>query len=153
MKLIILLFLFIQIAFSAAYAEEQYTRIGIMYGGISALSFTVERHFGNTSLRVDLGHKGFFNLAASFNLYANINDVHPYIGIGVLNVYNFFQWPALAQYLNAPIGLDVRYGDGKAIGAEVDFVYLGKQKNYIKGPHKVVKGFKPSSGGYYKFRR
>ncbi|MFC1552029.1 hypothetical protein ACFL6P_05615 [Candidatus Latescibacterota bacterium] len=154
MKIIILLILVMQISFGVAFAEEQYTRVGVMYGGTSALSLTVERHIGDMSVRLDIGSKGFlFCFAASVIKYANVKDVHPYIGIGVLNVHTFFKGKALAQYFNAPIGLDVRYGDGNAIGAEVDFVYLGEQKNYIGGPHKVINRFQPSSGGYYKKRQ
>ncbi|MFC1650542.1 hypothetical protein ACFL2X_03130 [Candidatus Latescibacterota bacterium] len=116
-----------------------------MVGGTGVFSFILEHHINDESVRIKLGLLDFelYSLAVSVNRYANIGDVHPYagigvlelifasnlkivtshhlnvpknvhpyIGFGVLNVNNIFQGEILAQYLYAPIGLDVRYGDG-----------------------------------------
>ncbi|MFC1552027.1 hypothetical protein ACFL6P_05605 [Candidatus Latescibacterota bacterium] len=142
MKLIILSILLMLITNSAVYTEEQYTRVGLAFLGTATLSLSVEHHIGDMSVRMNLGFLWgkVFTPAISVNRYVG----SLYTGIGVWNHIDLSnkQWyKNTSHFLNIPVGLDGRFGNGHALGAEVDLNYNMVSKEYL-----------PFPGVYYKYR-
>ena len=146
MKRIILLLLLMQTACGVAYSAEQYTRVGVAFGGTGLISFIVERHIGHMSVRMNIGVLEFkekvYSLALSVNGYAGDGDKLPHAGIGVLSMFGKYDGNYETLFgLDFPVGLDCRFGNGHALDLEVDILYKRR-----------TGGAMPFPGLFYKYR-
>jgi len=109
---------------TASDAREMYTTVGVTFLGTGFLSFSIERRFGDNSVRTNIG---FFDsprelcLAVTANRYHDSGKWSPHIGAGL--------WTVLAitpkgighiDALTVPLGVDRDAGKGHSVGGEAD---------------------------------
>jgi len=139
-----------------AVSWEHDTRIGITFLGTGFLSLSVERHFGDNSIRINTGVFEFQELcvAVTANRYFTDSEFKPHVGIGVWNVLIFPEGKlGRLDMLNVPIGVDWEVSDRHYAGVEMDLNYFMHGRN--PGGGKITfdkeKRFLPLPALYYKY--
>ena len=98
-------------------------RVGVTFGGISTVGFSVEFFRDNQSVDVTLGTFGFrdVGLAVIGKQYFGGRAARPFVGLGL---WALAAWPAdqrtgLALVARAPVGIDWSIADVHAVGAVI----------------------------------
>ncbi len=109
---------------SLSEAREVFTSMGVTFLGTGILSLTVERRFGDSSVRANIG---FFDsprelcLAVTANRYRDSGDFSPHIGAGLWSVARIT--PKGIGHIDAitiPLGVDWSPDTRNVVGAEAD---------------------------------
>jgi len=138
-------------------ANDDMTRLGVTFLGTGFLSLSIERHFGDNSVRVRAGVFEMQEICTAFmvNHYFTDSDTKPYAGIGLWNVHIFPEWKyGRLDILNVPVGLDWNVKDRHFAGAELDVNYFltGKNPGGGKVTFNEERRFLPLPALYYKYR-
>ena len=138
-------------------ATDSYTRLGVTFGGTGLVSASVERHFGDYSVRLNTGVFEWFEICSSLtvNGYLGDGDVRPHIGAGLWNVSIFPEGKfGCLNFLNVPVGIDWMRDDGHQPGVEIDLNYFmsGRQPGGGAMSFNEEKRFLPLPALYYKYQ-
>lgn len=153
-KILILAILLALIVTSKWRAGSNDIRFGISLGGTQFVAFSIEKFYGDNSLRLNLGVFEIHEIciSGSFNHYFLASQPRPFVGIGL--------WDVLAitphgigslTLLTLPIGLDWNVKNRHFLGAELDINY-GFFCIDPEGQKEVEKIFLPFPGIYYKYQ-
>ncbi len=127
----------------AAYAVESFTRAGIALGGTGFLSLRIERHYGDSFARVNIGilEPRELCLSASVHRGFTVNEISPHMGIGIMNVLIFPEGKfGHLDLLNLSAGIEGNLTDRNALGMEGDLNIFLRGRNPGGGKATFGKG-------------
>jgi len=140
------------------YADDSFKRIGVTIGGTALLSFSFERHYGDSSVRVNVGTSvGEIALLVTVNRFFSKSDTKVFTGIGGFNSVVFYKGINHIHLVTVPVGVDCKISDRKYLGLECDMHY------FITGRHHdgkkvefnspiLHKNFVPFPAMYFKYK-
>lgn len=115
-----------------AYATESFTRAGIALGGTGFLSLRIERHYGDSFARVNIGIFEPRELCLSVSAHRGftVSDISPCIGIGIMNVLIYPEGKfGHLDLLNLSAGIEGNLTDRNALGVEGDLNIFLRGRN------------------------
>ena len=129
---------------SVSAARETFTSVGVTFLGTGFISLTIERRFGDSSVRANIG---FFDsprelcLAVTANRYRDSGKFSPHIGAGLWTVAAIT--PKGIGHIDAltiPAGADWSADNRNFIGAEADASLFFGGRNPGSEPMRFKKG-------------
>lgn len=130
-------------------------RFGVSFGGTQFVGFSIEKFYGDNSLRLNLGVFEIEEICISLsvNRYLTTSDLRPFVGIGLWDVVAITpKGLGSLTLLNIPVGLDWNANGKHFLGAELDLNFSLFCIDPEKGSKKLNRRFIPFPGIYYKYK-
>jgi len=110
-------------------AEDQFSRVGISFGGGHIVGVYFERHFGDASARAQVGYMlRTLSINVSALRYFRSSKHQPYVGIGFMKHLRDRSFQG-ANLLCFPLGADFDMSNNHYIGAELIPAVCGSALN------------------------